>query len=74
MKLMGTGYQKKARQAQKLVNNLLEQGLEKSDVYLISPFRDVVSGLSKLFKTDKDIKVGTIHTVQGKEARAVLLK
>jgi len=63
--------------AVEIVEYLLYQGVEKNDIYLISPFRDVVVGLKDIFKKNKliDVKtrVGTIHTVQGKEAKAVVL-
>lgn len=51
-------------------------GLEPDEIYVISPFRDVVYGLkNKLGKTGlvKKDQIGTIHTVQGKEARVVFL-
>ncbi|WP_454808320.1 AAA domain-containing protein [Paraburkholderia fungorum] len=49
---------------------------ETSDtIYVISPFRDVVSGLELLLpeKGFPTVAVGTIHTVQGKESDVVLL-
>jgi len=64
-------------QAEKLVRELLNKDVNKDDIYLISPFRDVVKGLKELFESNKliDVKkrVGTIHTVQGKEAKVVIL-
>lgn len=64
-------------QAIELIKNLLLQGVEKNDIYLISPFRDVVNGLKNIFRKNKLIdvnkRVGTIHTVQGKEAKVVVL-
>ena len=64
-------------EAIELVQALLSQGVEKNDIYLISPFRDVVTGLKDVFRKSKliDVKkqIGTIHTVQGKEAKAVIL-
>ncbi len=44
-------------------------------IYVISPFRDVVSGLESLLppKRFPNVEVGTIHTVQGKESDVVLL-
>ncbi|QOG12606.1 DEAD/DEAH box helicase [Arcobacter sp. FWKO B] len=51
-------------------------GVEPNEIYVISPFRDVVYGLkNKLGKTGLVTKdqIGTIHTVQGKEARVVFL-
>ena len=50
-------------------------GLQPSDVFLISPFRDCANRLLRLagqmgFDTDK---TGTVHTTQGKEADVVVL-
>ncbi len=52
---------------------------ELPDVYIISPFKEVVEELKKLLK-NRGIKdswveksVGTVHTVQGKEADGVIL-
>lgn len=63
--------------AENLVRELISQGVERDDIYLISPFRDVVKGLKKIFGENKLIdvnkRVGTIHTVQGKEAKVVIL-
>ncbi|MGO4813794.1 DEAD/DEAH box helicase [Cupriavidus sp. 2MCAB6] len=46
-----------------------------ADIFLISPFRTVVDGLRQLVRRHslEGIKVGTIHTVQGKEADVVVL-
>ena len=63
--------------AEELVHSLIDQGVDRDNIYLISPFRDVVKGLKELFEKNKliDVKkrVGTIHTVQGKEAKVVIL-
>ena len=63
--------------AEQLVRELIYKDVDKDDIYLISPFRDVVKGLTELFESNKliDVKkrVGTIHTVQGKEAKVVIL-
>ena len=58
-----------------------EHKIEENDIYMISPFRDVVRGLTTLFKKEKllqpkskkDKRIGTIHTVQGKESKVVIL-
>lgn len=43
-------------------------------IYVISPFREVTQGLREaLGKRYENVKVGTIHTVQGKESDVVLL-
>ena len=73
----GHWIKEEGHKAVEIVKYLLHQGVEKNDIYLISPFRDVVIGLKNIFRKNKliDIKtrVGTIHTVQGKEAKAVVL-
>uniref|UniRef100_UPI003F504413 DEAD/DEAH box helicase n=1 Tax=Caballeronia sp. LjRoot34 TaxID=3342325 RepID=UPI003F504413 len=43
------------------------------DIYVISPFRDVVSKLRSRLRNYENVKVGTIHTVQGKESDVVVL-
>ncbi|WP_019450196.1 AAA domain-containing protein [Cupriavidus sp. BIS7] len=57
-----------------LVHSIRRSGHE-ADIFLISPFRTVVDGLRRLARqhTLDGIKVGTIHTVQGKEADVVVL-
>jgi hypothetical protein len=59
----------------KLLQRLKECGVESSQIYLVAPFRDVVHGLKerirKLNSTLLD-RIGTIHTVQGKEAEIVI--
>lgn len=64
------------KKAEELVRYVLSHEVTKEDIYIISPFKDVVKGLKNYF-TDLDIMkkghIGTIHTVQGKEARVVIL-
>jgi len=57
-----------------LVHSIRRSGYG-SDIFLISPFRTVVDGLRRMAKQNvlDGIKVGTIHTVQGKEADVVIL-
>lgn len=73
----GHWIEEEGRHATKLVSLLQERGINKDDIYLISPFRDVVNGLKNIFRENKLIdetkRVGTIHTVQGKEAKVVIL-
>jgi len=59
---------------------LKKEGIENREIYIISPFRDVVNGLYEVFKKEnknknkeEKIKIGTIHTVQGQEAKVVIL-
>lgn len=64
-------------ETEKLVKTLIKHGVGKDDIYLISPFRDVVKNLKELFVKNKLVddkkRIGTIHTVQGKEAKVVIL-
>lgn len=62
--------------AEELVRYLIDNNIEKKEIYMISPFRDVVKGLNEHFKylnLTKKGNIGTIHTVQGKEADVVIL-
>ncbi len=52
---------------------LNKQSVKQKDIYVISPFRDVVKGLNNILERYKDIQRGTVHTVQGKEAEVVIL-
>lgn len=58
-----------------LLRELRAQGVPAGEIFLISPFRDVVrelAGIGRAFKLDPD-RVGTVHTTQGKEAEVVIL-
>ena len=55
---------------QQLVRSLINQGLDVGKIFVISPFRAVVRELKQLLP---DIKVGTVHTTQGKESDVVIL-
>ncbi len=59
-----------------LVCLLLKQfGIEREDIFLVSPFKDCARKLSEIgqqFRLDSK-KVGTVHTSQGKEADVVIL-
>lgn len=64
------------KHAEELVRYLVDNNVEKKEIYMISPFRDVVKGLNEHFKyldLTKKGNIGTIHTVQGKEAEVVIL-
>ena len=59
----------------KAVNTLIAQlcqdyGVSPLNIFMISPFRDVVQKLKERFQK---CRVGTIHTTQGKEAEVVIL-
>ncbi|MFI8501003.1 DEAD/DEAH box helicase [Streptomyces sp. NPDC085524] len=57
-----------------IVHRLMDQGLEPGQIFVVSPFRDVVGGLKRsLCRTVPRDRIGTVHTTQGKEADVVLL-
>lgn len=56
-----------------LLDTLIEKNIMNKNIYLISPFRDVIKNLKQITQKYNGINVGTIHTVQGKEADIVLL-
>ncbi|MFF8954235.1 AAA domain-containing protein [Streptomyces sp. NPDC014894] len=57
-----------------IVHRLMDQGLEPGEIFVVSPFRDVVAGLSRsLCRAVPRERIGTVHTTQGKEADVVLL-
>jgi len=56
-----------------LVESLAEAGVSFEDIFLISPFRTVVAHLYAIASRYKGLQAGTIHTVQGKEAKVVIL-
>lgn len=57
----------------KLVEKLMGFGVKAEDIFLISPFKSVVRKLYPIARKFGIKKVGTIHTVQGKEADIVIL-
>lgn len=61
-----------AEQGNWLKQELEKKGIDKDKVYVISPFRNVVTQIKKL-KVLKDSNVGTVHTFQGKETSIVYL-
>jgi len=65
------------KKTQELINDLSALGITSKELYIISPFKDVIKGLKALFahsqQVDSKNKIGTIHTVQGKEAKVVIL-
>lgn len=71
--------------AVELLARLLDAGLTSPDVFLITPFRAVASGLREAVRSSGRInrrlmnpydwiskRVGTVHTFQGKQAEAVI--
>lgn len=54
------------------IEELKKNGVEEKDIFVISPFKNVVLELKKVLKDKKmEIKVGTVHIFQGKEAKVV---
>lgn len=71
--------------AVELLARLLDTGMAAPDVFLITPFRAVASGLREAVRSSERInrrltnpydwmskRVGTVHTFQGKQAEAVI--
>ncbi|MBS2545249.1 ATP-binding protein [Catenulispora sp. NL8] len=70
----GTWIPAEGEHARRIVDRLLAQGVDPAQIKVISPFRDVVDGLKGLkLNLPGGEAVGTIHTMQGKEADIVLL-
>jgi superfamily I DNA and/or RNA helicase len=64
--------------AEKLISSLLagvdHEPVKLHDIIVISPFRDVAAALSNLRRRyGTNLRAGTVHTAQGKEARVVIL-
>ena len=71
----------------RLLKELAKKGLEKPDIFCITPFRDVAQQLRRRMKSEHALlhklsnepnewlggRIGTVHTFQGKEAEAVIL-
>ena len=56
----------------RLIEVLFQQGLASEDVFLLSPFREVVAALRRV-PGHRVAACGTVHTVQGREADVVVL-
>ena len=59
-----------------LIDLLLASGITPDEIFVISPFRQVVEELYKLRNKNErlsTLNVGTIHTTQGKEGKVVIL-
>jgi hypothetical protein len=55
-----------------LIGKLIESGYSK-DIYVISPFASIKFHCEEIFKQRKNVKCGTVHTFQGREAEIVFL-
>jgi superfamily I DNA and/or RNA helicase len=70
-----------------LLRKLADQGIQDPDLFIITPFRVVAQEMRQLLTSEQSLfgdlrvnvqqwvwdRVGTIHTVQGREAEAVIL-
>lgn len=56
-----------------LLEQLISLGADPGQIFLISPFRPVADRLRTLTRRFKNIRSGTVHTTQGKEADIVVL-
>ncbi|MEV0842232.1 ATP-binding protein [Actinocatenispora sera] len=65
-----------------MLEKLHTSGIKPEDVFVISPYRAVVSGVHRLLKKAqaeaghplaRDDRVGTVHRTQGKESKVVIL-
>lgn len=61
------------RQTVALIHDALAQGIPSDQILVISPFRVVVRRLKDLTRHMPGVKVGTIHTAQGKESDLVIV-
>lgn len=65
-------------EAEKLIKNLIADGINPDDIYLISPFAHAAEKLRTLGRkygiyTEQRKNAGTVHTTQGKQAKVVIL-
>lgn len=60
-------------EADRLISYLQANGIPHDEIFLISPFREVVRNLWHLGKKYQGITTGTIHTAQGKESMVTIL-
>ncbi|WP_433259616.1 DEAD/DEAH box helicase (plasmid) [Streptosporangium sp. CA-135522] len=57
----------------RILHRLAREEITPENVFVISPFRDVVRGIKRAVSPFKDVEAGTVHTAQGKEADVVIL-
>lgn len=60
---------------EKILQQILQPNLKSEDIYVISPFKNVADYCRNRFSEVKypNVKCGTVHTFQGKEANTVFL-
>ncbi len=60
-------------QARKMLRALRSKyGVDATQIFVVSPFRDVADGFEKLLREFPGVRGGTVHTAQGKESDVVL--
>jgi hypothetical protein len=59
--------------AWELLDSLAADGVDLREVFVITPFRAVADRLRRIVDQFPDVRAGTIHTTQGKEADIVIL-
>jgi hypothetical protein len=61
-------------QARKVISALLSRyGVSPKEIFVLSPFRDVATGIERIRREFRGVRGGTVHTAQGKEADVVVL-
>jgi len=73
MDSIGHWIPEEGKQTEKLIQYLCDSGVNTEQIFIISPFRDVVKYVKRISRKFKGSRAGTIHTVQGKEADIVIL-
>ncbi|MBA2649464.1 MAG: ATP-binding protein [Legionella sp.] len=61
------------KQLHVLLDNIIQYGFDPKNIFVISPFKQVVNELYKYQALYPNLNIGTIHTTQGKEADIVIL-
>lgn len=59
--------------AKQLIEKLIREQMPPESIFVVSPFRKVVSHLNELKNNNKKLNIGTIHATQGREAEVVIL-
>ncbi|MFD0656784.1 DEAD/DEAH box helicase [Thermocatellispora tengchongensis] len=57
----------------RVLRRLAREEVSPDDIFVISPFRDVVRGLGQVIRQFPGLTARTVHTTQGKEADVVIL-
>ncbi|MGN9845184.1 DEAD/DEAH box helicase [Nonomuraea sp. H19] len=58
---------------ERILARLARDRVAPKDIFVISPFRDVVRGMQQVARRFPGVEAGTVHTAQGKEAKVVIL-